>query len=57
MKNVLSFVFPVLLVVIVQTVVRSNGYILGAIPTVLIALAAFALGRKLGEKWEENHRK
>ena len=56
MKNVLSFVLPVVLIAIIQAVVRSSGYMLGAIPTVLLALAAYAAGRKLGEKWEEDHK-
>ena len=55
MKNVLAFVLPALLIAIVQTIARSNGYILGALPTLLIAFVAFTIGRKLGESWEQNH--
>ncbi len=56
MKNLLTFGLPVFLIVIVQTIARESGYILGALPTVLIALAAYAVGRKLGESWEANHK-
>lgn len=54
MKNVLSYIVPAFFVAIVQTVVKSHGYMLGAIPTVVLVWAAFSLGKKLGNRWEKD---
>ena len=36
---------------------RSNGVILGAIPTIAIYFVASLIGQALGKKWEDTHPK
>jgi len=57
MKTVITIVLPCIIIAVVEAIAKANGYMLGAIPVLILALGSFALGRKLGEKWEERHGK
>lgn len=51
--KVFLWLLPFLVVIIVQTVALSSGYVLGALPTVAIFIIANLIAQALRKKWDE----